>query len=145
MIRIILAFLIGVVFGVGILISGMANPAKILNFFDVFGHWDPSLAFVMGGALTVTAIGYHLLFKRARPLLDVKFHVPTRRDLDARLFGGAALFGVGWGIVGFCPGGSIPALAVGRLEPLIFVAALLAGMFAARSKFLGRLRLTFER
>ena len=127
--RLLSAFLIGLVFGCGILIAGMANPAKVLNFFDVAGTWDPSLAFVMAGALAVTAVGYRLVLARPAPLLATRFEVPTRRDLDARLIGGAATFGIGWGIAGFCPGGALPALGTGRTEVVLFVAALLTDFF----------------
>ncbi|SDU44043.1 DUF6691 family protein [Stappia sp. ES.058] len=130
--RIVSAFAIGLVFGIGILVSGMANPAKVLNFFDVAGTWDPSLGFVMGGALIVTAIGFRLVLSRSHPLLANGFAIPTRQDVDLRLLGGAAIFGVGWGITGFCPGGVIPALGLGRMEPAIFVAALIAGMLMVK-------------
>ena len=131
--HLILVYLIGVIFGTGIVISGMANPAKVINFFDVAGSWDPSLAFVMGGALVVAGIGYRLVFGRARPLFEGKFMLPTARNLDARLIGGSAVFGIGWGIAGFCPGGALPALGTGRWEVFAFAAAMLAGIFAART------------
>ncbi|MFT5786250.1 MAG: putative membrane protein YedE/YeeE [Ascidiaceihabitans sp.] len=130
--RLFTSYLIGLVFGVGIAISGMANPAKVLNFFDLAGTWDPSLAFVMGGALIVTFIGYRFVLKRPAPLLSVSFQLPTRRDLDMPLIAGSAVFGVGWGIAGFCPGGALPALGTGRMEVFAFVAALLVGIFAAK-------------
>ena len=130
--QLIFIYLIGVIFGTGIVLSGMANPAKVINFFDIAGTWDPSLAFVMGGALIVTAVGYRLVFGRARPLFEGRFLLPTARDLDARLIGGSAVFGVGWGIAGFCPGGALPALGTGRIEVILFVAALLGGIFAAK-------------
>ena len=130
--RLVVFYLIGLVFGTGIAISGMANPAKVLNFFDVAGTWDPSLAFVMGGALAVTFAGYRFVLRRPAPLLDSRFHLPTARTIDARLIGGSALFGVGWGIAGFCPGGALPALGTGRAEVLIFVAAVIAGIAAMR-------------
>jgi uncharacterized membrane protein YedE/YeeE len=130
--RMFVIYLIGVVFGTGIVLSGMANPAKVINFFDVAGTWDPSLAFVMGGALIVTGIGYRLVFGRERPLWEGRFNLPTARKLDARLIGGSAVFGVGWGIAGFCPGGALPAIGTGQSEVLIFTAAMLAGIFAAR-------------
>lgn len=130
--RHLIAYAVGVIFGVGISISGMANPAKVLNFFDFAGSWDPSLAFVMGGALAVTAIGYVFILKRPAPSFAEKFHLPTKRDLDARLIGGSAVFGVGWGIAGFCPGGALPALGTGRIEVFAFVAALIAGIVAAK-------------
>jgi uncharacterized protein len=126
------ALLTGMVFGIGIAISGMANPAKVQNFFDVAGSWDPSLAFVMGGALVVAAIGYQLVFSRAaRPLFDPDFHLPASKLIDRQLIGGAAVFGIGWGIAGFCPGGAIPALGLGDSETLVFLAAMIAGIVVA--------------
>ena len=130
--RLLFAFATGLVFGCGILISGMGNPAKVLNFFDIAGTWDPSLAFVMGGALLVTAIGYRLVFKMERPVLASSFSLPTKQDLDVKLIGGAAVFGIGWGMTGFCPGGLVPVLGLGMGEPLLTAAAILAGMLAAR-------------
>lgn len=131
--RLITSYLIGLIFGVGISISGMANPAKVLNFFDIAGAWDPSLAFVMGGALIVAFLGYRFVLKRSTPFLGDTFHLPTRRDLDVPLIGGSAVFGIGWGIAGFCPGGALPALGTGKLDVFLFVAALLAGIFAAKA------------
>lgn len=130
--RLLICYLIGLIFGIGISISGMANPAKVLNFFDIAGTWDPSLAFVMGGALIVTLIGYRFVLARPQPRLAPKFHLPTRRDIDARLVGGSAVFGIGWGIAGFCPGGALPALGTGRTEVILFVAALIAGIFLGK-------------
>jgi uncharacterized protein len=127
------ALLTGMIFGIGIAISGMANPAKVQNFFDLAGSWDPSLAFVMGGALAVAAIGYWLVFsKAARPLFDSGFHVPASNRIDRQLIGGAAVFGIGWGIAGFCPGGAIPALGLGHGETLVFLTAMIAGIVVAR-------------
>ncbi|CUA93427.1 YeeE/YedE family protein [Pannonibacter indicus] len=132
--RILSAFAIGLVFGLGILLSGMVNPAKVLNFFDIAGTWDPSLAFVMGGALAVTAAGYQILFRKGgAPLLAPRYLVPTRKDIDPKLIGGAAVFGIGWGLSGFCPGGLVPALGLGQSEPWIAFAAVVAGMLAARA------------
>ena len=130
--RLIVIYLIGLVFGIGISISGMANPAKVINFFDVAGTWDPSLIFVMGGALVVAFLGYRVVLKRPAPMMDPQFHLPSSSAIDARLVGGSALFGVGWGIAGFCPGGALPAIGTGRIEVIAFVAAMLAGVFAAR-------------
>lgn len=130
--HLIVIYLIGVIFGTGIVLSGMANPAKVINFFDVAGSWDPSLAFVMGGALVVTFVGYRIVFGRARPIFEGRFVLPTARNLDARLIGGSAVFGVGWGIAGFCPGGALPALGTGRTEVILFVIAMLGGIFAAK-------------
>lgn len=130
--RLIATYLVGLVFGVGISISGMANPAKVLNFFDIAGSWDPSLMFVMGGALVVTFVGYRLVLARNAPLFETRFTLPTRRDLDLNLIGGSALFGIGWGIAGFCPGGALPALGTGRGEVFVFVGAMIAGLILAR-------------
>ncbi|MBF9043627.1 YeeE/YedE family protein [Rhodobacterales bacterium HKCCE4037] len=130
--RLIAIYLTGLIFGVGISISGMANPAKVLNFFDIAGTWDPSLAFVMGGALVVTFIGYKLVFGRTAPIFDKQFHLPAKRSIDAPLVGGSALFGVGWGIAGFCPGGALPALGTGVTDVFIFTGALIVGLFLAR-------------
>ena len=130
--RLVVSYLIGLVFGVGIAISGMANPAKVLNFFDIAGTWDPSLVFVMGGAVIVTFIGYRFVLKRPAPTLAETFQLPTKRELDLPLIGGSAVFGVGWGIAGFCPGGALPALGTGRSEVFVFVAALLVGIIVAK-------------
>jgi uncharacterized membrane protein YedE/YeeE len=129
----LLALLTGLVFGTGIAMSGMINPAKVLNFFDIAGTWDPSLAFVMGGALIVTAIGYRFVLKSPRPLFDRQFHLPTRKDIDMPLLAGSAIFGIGWGIAGFCPGGSIPALGLMQTDAVIFVAAMIAGIAVTRA------------
>lgn len=130
--RMVTALLVGLIFGAGIALSGMINPAKVLNFFDIARSWDPSLAFVMGGALIVTAIGYRLVLKRPAPLLDTRFHLPARKDIDLPLLAGAGLFGIGWGIAGFCPGGSIPALGLGEPAALIFVASMVCGIVATQ-------------
>ncbi|GGH28610.1 hypothetical protein SAMN05444007_104268 [Cribrihabitans marinus] len=131
--RLLVTYAIGLIFGIGISVSGMINPAKVLNFFDIAGSWDPSLAFVMGGALAVTFLGYRLVLSRSAPVMGPEFQLPTKRDLDPKLIGGSALFGVGWGIAGFCPGGALPALGTGRFEVAIFVAALIAGILLARA------------
>ncbi len=136
--RALAAGLIGLVFGTGIAISGMANPTKVLNFFDVAGTWDPSLLLVMGAALGITAIGYRLVLKRPRPVLEETFHVPANRKLDLPLIGGSAVFGIGWGIAGFCPGGAIPALGLGEPSAWIFVAAMLTGIAGARTLRIAR-------
>ncbi len=130
--RLVLVFLIGAVFGLGIVVSGMGNPAKVVNFFDIAGTWDPSLIFVMGGALAVTALGYRIVLGRRAPLFDGRFHLPTVMRVDARLLAGSATFGVGWGIAGFCPGGALPVL--GAFDPAVWVfcAAFVAGILAAR-------------
>ena len=130
--RLFSAFLVGLIFGTGIAVSGMINPAKVLNFFDIAGTWDPSLAFVMGGALVTTFLGYRMVLRRDAPLIEARFQLPTARRIDARLIGGSAVFGIGWGIAGFCPGAAVPALGTGRWEVALFVAALLAGLWSAR-------------
>ena len=131
--RIFSALVAGLVFGLGIAISGMGNPAKVLNFFDLLGTWDPSLAFVMGGALITAAIGYRVVFGRqSAPLFDSKFHLPTARNIDGGLVGGSALFGVGWGIAGFCPGGAIPSLGFAPWPTALFLLSMKVGMLIAR-------------
>lgn len=118
----------GIIFGIGLSISGMVNPSKVIGFLDFFGRWDPSLAFVMGGAVTVYAIGYRLVIKSSKPVCAEKFHVPTRSDLDARLISGAILFGGGWGLAGYCPGPAITGLAFGFSQTFIFFVAMGVGM-----------------
>ena len=130
--KLFFALVTGLVFGTGIAVSGMMDPAKVLNFFDVAGTWDPSLAFVMGGALIVTFLGYRLAWRRQSPLFADRFQVPTGTTIDARLVGGSALFGIGWGIAGFCPGAAIPALGTGRWEVGLFLVAVLAGFYLRR-------------
>jgi uncharacterized membrane protein YedE/YeeE len=131
--RTLLAGVVGIVFGTGIAISGMANPAKVLNFFDIAGTWDPSLALVMASALVVAAIGYRFVFKRPKPLFDARYHLPTSRKLDMPLVLGSAVFGIGWGISGFCPGGAIPALGLFEPSAWVFVGSMLAGIAATRT------------
>ena len=131
--KLVSAFLIGALFGLGIAIAGMANPAKVLNFFDIAGTWDPSLAFVMGGGLVVAFFGYRVVFgTRKKPVFESKFALPGQKAIDGKLVGGAAIFGIGWGIAGFCPGGVVPALGLGYSETGIFLAAMIAGIVAAR-------------
>ena len=132
MTKLISPLLIGTVFGLGIAISGMANPAKVLNFFDIAGTWDPSLLLVMCSAMFTAMIGYYVIFKRAAPVFDDVFHLPTLRVIDAKLLLGSAAFGIGWGITGFCPGGAIPAIGTGRPEVFIFMAAMIVGIVVAR-------------
>lgn len=129
----IFALLAGLLFGLGLIVSGMSDPAKVLNFLDIFGTWDPSLAFVMGGAIAVTAPGFALLFRRRdTPLFDSKFRLPTSTDLDPRLLTGAVIFGTGWGLGGFCPGPALTALPIAATGTLIFVPFMLAGMWLGR-------------
>ena len=125
---IVSAFASGLLFGVGLIISEMVNPAKVLAFLDIFGNWDPSLAFVMAGAVAVSALGYFIAQRRGTPVLAPRLEIPTRRDLDPRLIGGAALFGIGWGLVGLCPGPALTALTFGPWQVLVFVVAMIAGM-----------------
>lgn len=127
------AFVCGLLFGLGVLLAGMADPAKVLAFLDLAGDWDPSLALVMAGAIGAAALPLNLAQRRARSLLGGAMQMPTRRDLDARLVLGSLLFGVGWGIAGICPGPALAVLLSGHWQPLLFVAAMLAGMliFAA--------------
>lgn len=124
----ITAFIAGLIFGTGLILAGMANPAKVLAFLDIAGHWDPSLALVMGGAIPVSAIGFYLTRHRKAPLFSASFQVPTNRKLDKRLVLGALGFGVGWGLAGFCPGPALVALGTGSLKAVVFVAAMLSGM-----------------
>lgn len=125
---IISAFACGLLFGLGLIVSEMVNPAKVLAFLDIFGSWDPSLAFVMGGAVAASALGYLIVKRRGVPVFAPRLEIPTRRDLDRRLIGGAALFGVGWGLVGLCPGPALTALTFGPWQVFVFVAAMIAGM-----------------
>lgn len=129
--RIVVALLAGLLFGLGLSISQMVNPAKVINFLDVAGHWDPTLALVMGGALFVTVPTFRWVLRRPAPLLDGRFHLPDKRDIDARLITGAVLFGVGWGLGGLCPGPAVVALLTGFASVLVFVGAMLAGSWLA--------------
>ena len=122
------ALLAGLVFGVGLLLSGMANPAKVLGFLDLSGQWDPSLALVMGGAVAVAAVVFALTRKRKTTLLGADLKLPTARHIDQRLVIGSLVFGAGWGIAGFCPGPALVVLAMGEAKALVFVLAMLAGM-----------------
>ena len=131
--RIIVSAIAGLMFGLGLIISGMADPAKVLNFLDPFGTWDPSLAFVMLGAIAVTIAGYRLAFHRGRPLLADRLSLPTKTDIDTQLLAGAGLFGIGWGLSGFCPGPAIVSLPLLATGTLVFVPAMLAGMLLARA------------
>lgn len=124
----LLSLLSGLVFGVGLILSGMANPAKVLGFLDLAGAWDPSLAFVMAGAIAIGAIGFALARRRAASLLGLPMRFPTATHIDARLVVGGLLFGIGWGLAGFCPGPALVAFGMGESKALVFVAAMLAGM-----------------
>jgi uncharacterized protein len=126
--HVLTSFLAGLVFGLGLLISGMANPAKVLGFLDLAGAWDPSLALVMVGAIAVGAVGFAFAGRRTKSLIGEAMHLPTARHIDRRLVGGSVVFGVGWGLAGFCPGPGLVALGMGNSRALIFVVAMLAGM-----------------
>lgn len=130
--QIIAAFVAGLLLGLGLVVSSMVNPAKVLGFIDITGNWDPSLAFVMGGALVVAAIGYRLVWRRKAPLFEAQFHVPTSREITGSLIIGAVLFGLGWGLVGLCPGPAISAITLGGAKVALFIAMMIAGMLAVR-------------
>ncbi len=126
------AFGLGVLFAIGLGISGMTLPTKVIGFLDLFGDWDPSLALVMVGAIGVNALAVALVKKRDRPVFGASFRWPTRHDIDGRLIGGAVLFGVGWGLGGFCPGPGVVSAATGAIPSLVFVGAMVAGMLVHR-------------
>lgn len=132
MTRILAALLAGLLFGIGLTVAQMTNPAKVLAFLDLFGAWDPSLAVVMAGAVAATFAGYRALRGRAAPLCDTALRWPTATAVDARLIAGAVLFGIGWGLVGLCPGPTIASLAIAPQRTLPFVLAMLIGMGLAR-------------
>jgi hypothetical protein len=132
------ALLAGVLFGAGLTISDMVNPARVQNFLDIAGTWDPTLIFVMGGALAVALPGYRLVLGRPAPLSASTFHLPAARDLDGRLIGGAALFGVGWGLAGICPGPAFANLVTMLPGVVVFLAAMLAAMVLVRTISPGR-------
>jgi len=121
-------FLVGLLFGVGLIFSGMTDPGKVIGFLDVAGHWDPSLAFVMGGAVFVGLVAFAVARKRTSTLLGGAMHMPNSDDIDQRLLTGALVFGVGWGLAGFCPGPALVALGAGVWQAAVFAAAMLAGM-----------------
>jgi uncharacterized membrane protein YedE/YeeE len=129
-------FLLGLLFGTGLIVAGMSDPAKVLNFLDLggvaTGAWDPSLALVLLSATAVTFVGYRLVLRRPRPVFDARFHLPHKTAIEAPVIVGPAIFGVGWGLVGLCPGSAFTALGTGRPETLLFVTAMLLGMVGAR-------------
>lgn len=127
------AFLAGLLFGSGLILSGMSNPAKVLAFLDLTGQWDPSLLFVMLGAILVAALAFRVGGARARTVFGGSIHLPGARPVDARLVGGSLVFGIGWGLVGYCPGPALTSLAVGGWPTLLFVAAMIAGMVVFES------------
>ena len=130
-------YLIGVLFGLGLIISGMSNPQTVLNFLDITGSWDPSLIFVMGGAVIVGLGGFYLASKRTEAFFGGALHIPTRRDISKPLVIGSLIFGAGWGIAGFCPGPAIVAIGSGHLQALVFVLAMLSGMALCNRFFMG--------
>ena len=117
----------GVVFGLGLAVAEMTNPLKVLDFLDLAGNWDPSLAFVMGGAVLVTLVAFRFVLRRPVPLYGDRFHLPTLTQLDRKLLGGAALFGIGWGLAGYCPGPALATILSGNSETWLFVPAMLVG------------------
>lgn len=133
---ILFQFAIGLIFGLGLLLSGMSDPAKVLNFLDIAGihsgTWDPSLAFVMAGAIAVTFVGFRWVLSRSRPILGERFHLPIEQELDIRVISGPAIFGLGWGLAGFCPGPALTALGFRSSAAVIFVTAMMVGMLLAR-------------
>jgi len=137
MMRTIASFAAGSLFGTGLLVSQMTNPSKVLAFLDIFGNWDPSLAFVMGGALLVTLIGYKIVLRRKQPVFAEKFRLPMRSDVDRRLIGGTALFGIGWGLAGLCPGPAIASVSFGGVPVILFTTAMVGAMFLTRRILMG--------
>ena len=137
---VLVACLSGLLFGIGLIVSGMSNPAKVLNFLDVLGHWDASLGFVMGGAVATTVVGYPLIQRRDRPVLSLKFELPTRQDIDHRLIVGAMLFGLGWGIGGYCPGPAWTSLSALQPGSLVFIVFMLGGMWFTSKRIFRQFR-----
>ena len=130
MAHIVISLISGLIFGLGLTISGMINPEKVLGFLDIFGAWDPTLAFVMVGALIPMACAWRLVKKETFPLLDKNAKIPFRKEIDPKLIGGAIIFGLGWGLVGFCPGPALAALTIAGTPAILFCAAMIAGIFA---------------
>ncbi|MDQ9172138.1 YeeE/YedE family protein [Oxalobacteraceae bacterium R-40] len=126
--QLLAAFATGLVFGLGLILSGMTDPSKVIGFLDLAGNWDPSLAFVMGGAILVASIAFHLAKGRTKALLGDAMRIPTASQIDRRLVLGSLAFGTGWGLAGYCPGPAIVSVAQGGSKPVIFVAAMIAGM-----------------
>lgn len=126
--RIVVAFIVGLLFGIGLIVAGMTSPAKVLGFLDLAGSWDPSLAFVMGGAILVGLLGFRTAGRRERSLLGEAMRLPAAARIDRRLVLGGVTFGVGWGLAGFCPGPALASLATGGTKALLFTGAMVAGM-----------------
>lgn len=129
----IMGYIAGLIFGLGLAVSGMTDPARVLGFLDIAGAWDPTLAFVLGGAVITTFIGYRWVLKRRKPLYSKAFQLPTRQDLDGKLIGGSALFGIGWGLSGYCPGPAFASIGGLTLPLAALLVAMIAGWFLARA------------
>ena len=125
---VIVGLVSGVIFSFGLVFSGMTNPSKVIGFLDIFGNWDPSLAFVMGGAVCFNLVSFRFILKRDNPLLGKKFDLPSKRDIDKNLLTGASIFGVGWGLIGICPGPSIVNIVTLHLNSFLFIGSMIAGM-----------------
>jgi uncharacterized protein len=140
--KLLMALLAGLVFGLGLIVSGMTDPSKVTGFLDLAGAWDPSLAFVMSGAIAVGLIAFRMARTRTQAVLGGPMQLPTARQIDRRLVLGGLTFGIGWGLAGFCPGPALASLATGGSKPLIFTAAMLLGMviFEVQDRFLGRIK-----
>ena len=123
---------LGLLFGIGLVVSGMSDPAKVLNFLDLLGTWDPSLAFVMGGAVVTAFIGYRLVFRLPKPVAGSSFHLPSKTDVDRRIIVGPAIFGIGWGLGGFCPGPALTAVTLGAAGAYAFLPMMFLGMWLGR-------------
>lgn len=130
--RILSSLFAGILFGIGLALSKMIDPNKVINFLDITGNWDPSLALVIGGALSVTLVSFRIIPKRATPLFDDKFRLPARTNIDRSLLVGSTLFGIGWGMAGYCPGPAVASMGLGLLGPVILVLAMIAGFSVHR-------------
>lgn len=126
--QIAVALVSGTIFGFGLSLSGMLNPQRVRGFLDIFGLWDPSLAFVLGGAVAVAALGIQVMWIFSRPVLEPRYHVPTNTSIDATLIIGSAIFGIGWGLGGLCPGPAVALLSMGLVKPTVFAVCMVAGM-----------------
>ena len=130
--KILIALISGIIFGLGLSLSQMINPEKVISFLDISGDWDPSLAFVMMGALAVTFISFKWVLNRSEPILESGFHLSKRSEIDKALLGGAAIFGIGWGMSGFCPGPAVASLGLGSIEAVVMVLSIYAGFFCQK-------------
>ncbi|HDZ56410.1 MAG TPA: YeeE/YedE family protein [Pseudomonas xinjiangensis] len=140
--NIVSAFVVGVLFGFGLILSGMTDPSKVQGFLDIAGLWDPSLGLVMGGAILVSSVAFFFASKRSRALLGEEIRMPSATEIDKRLVLGSLAFGAGWGLAGYCPGPAVASLFTGMVEPVIFVAAMLVGMamYELQARLSGRLK-----